>query len=149
MERTFVMIKPDGVQRCFIGKVIAKFEEKGLKIIGLKMLHISRQLAEKHYAEHVGKDFYDGLIRYITSGAVVAMVLEGKDSVQVARNLMGSTNPVKAEPGTIRGDYGLEVSRNIVHGSDSIESASREISLFFNESEFINYTRIDEMWLYE
>jgi len=149
MQRTFVMVKPDGVQRGLVGKVIQRFEERGLKLIGLKMLQIDRDLAGRHYAEHIGKPFYEGLIRYITSGPVVAMVLQGKDAVEVARTMMGKTDPLSAAPGTIRGDFALEISRNVVHGSDSKESAEREIRLFFSDSELTDYRRIDEDWLYQ
>jgi len=149
MERTFVMIKPDGVQRSLVGRIISRFENKGLKIIALKMQHISPELASRHYAEHIGKNFYNSLVEYITSGPVIAMVFMGAESVNVVRNLVGATNPNSADTGTIRGDFGLEVSRNIIHASDSVKSAQREISLFFTESEIQNYTKIDEMWLYE
>jgi len=142
------MIKPDGVQRGLVGKVISRFEEKGLKIISQKMIHIDKDLASEHYGEHVGKGFYSELVDFITSGPVVAMVLMGNDAVNVVRTLVGKTNPHQASPGTIRGDFGMDISRNIVHASDSPISAAREISLFFNESEILNYTRIDEMWLY-
>jgi len=149
MERTFVMIKPDGVQRSLIGKVIARFEEKGLKVIGLKMIHVSKDLAARHYAEHVGKKFYEELVRYITSGPVVTMVLTGRNAVGVVRTIVGSTNPTEAAPGTLRGDFGMEIGRNIIHASDSNESAVREISLFFTESEIQTYSKIDELWLYQ
>ncbi len=149
MERTFVMIKPDGVQRGFIGEIISRIERKGLKIVGMKMLRISQELAQEHYAEHRGKPFFDSLISYITSGPVVAMVVEGKEAVKVMRTLVGKTNPIEASPGTIRGDYAMDVGRNVIHASDSIESANREISLFFNEEEIIEYKKFDEDWVYE
>ena len=149
MERTFVMIKPDGVQRGLIGEIISRIERKGLKIVGMKMLRISQELAQKHYAEHRGKPFFDSLISYITSGPVVAMVVEGKEAVKVMRTLVGKTNPIEASPGTIRGDYAMDVGRNVIHASDSIESANREISLFFNEEEIIEYKKFDEEWVYE
>ena len=149
MERTFVMIKPDGVQRGLIGEIISRIERKGLKIVGMKMLRISHELAQKHYAEHRGKPFFDSLISYITSGPVVAMVVEGKEAVKVMRTLVGKTNPIEASPGTIRGDYAMDVGRNVIHASDSIESANREISLFFNEEEIIEYKKFDEEWVYE
>ena len=149
MERTFVMIKPDGVQRGLIGEIISRIERKGLKIVGMKMLRISQELAQKHYAEHRGKPFFDSLISYITSGPVVAMVVEGKEAVKVMRSLVGKTNPIEASPGTIRGDYAMDVGRNVIHASDSIESANREISLFFNEEEIIEYKKFDEDWVYE
>jgi nucleoside-diphosphate kinase len=135
MERTFVAIKPDAVQRGLIGEVIQRFEKKGFKIIAMRMIHVDRELAEKHYGEHVGKPFYENLIQFITSGPVVAMVLQGVNVVALVRNMMGNTNPQNAAPGTIRADYAQITERNIVHGSDSIESAAREIALFFREDE--------------
>ena len=149
MDRTFIMIKPDGVQRGLIGNVIARVERKGLKIVAMKMIHVSSELASDHYAEHLGKPFYEELIRYITSGPVIAMVVTGVDAVHVVRTIVGATDPRNAAPGTIRGDLGMEVSRNIIHASDSDESARREIELFFRESEILPYSKIDEMWLYQ
>jgi len=137
MERTFIALKPDAVQRGLIGEVIQRFEKKGFKIIGLKILQIDRQTAEKHYAEHVGKPFYEGLVSFITSGPVVAMVLEGVNAVDAARKLMGATNPLQADAGTIRADLAHTMPRNVVHGSDSPTSAEREIAIFFKESELI------------
>ncbi len=135
MERTFVAIKPDGVQRGLIGKIITRIEEKGLKITGLKMLSVSKEQAEKHYKEHEGKSFYNDLIKYITSSPIIAMVVEGENVVKTVRQLMGKTNPSDAEIGTIRGDYSAEMSFNTIHGSDSIESAEREIKIYFTEEE--------------
>ncbi|WP_456468356.1 nucleoside-diphosphate kinase [Archaeoglobus sp.] len=149
MERTFVMVKPDGVQRGLVGEVISRLERKGLKIVAMKMLWIKRELAENHYAEHREKPFFSALVDYITSGPVVAMVVEGRNAVKVVRNLVGATNPVEAAVGTIRGDFGLDVGRNIVHASDSLQSADREISLFFDEKEIVEYERADESWIYE
>ncbi len=149
MERTFVMVKPDGVQRGLVGEVVRRLERKGLKIVAMKMLKIDKALAENHYAEHKGKPFFDGLISYITSGPVVAMVVEGKEAIKVVRKLVGATNPVEADPGTIRGDFGLDIGRNVVHASDSAESAKREISLFFSDEEILDYERSDEVWIYE
>jgi len=149
MEKTFVMVKPDGVQRNLIGKIIDRFEEKGLKVIALKMMQISEELAHKHYGEHKGKPFFQGLVEYITSGPVVAMVLEGKEAVSAVRNMMGATNPLKADPGTIRGTYAMDIGRNVVHGSDSPDSAKREIALFFNDTEILNYKREADLWIYE
>ena len=149
MERTYVMIKPDGVQRSLIAEVISFFERKGLKIVGLKMLQIPRELAEEHYEEHKDKPFFYDLVSYITSGPVVAMVLEGKNSIAVARELMGATNPQKAAPGTIRGSFGMDIGRNVVHGSDSPDSANREIGLFFNKAELVDYKLQNEVWIYE
>lgn len=149
MERTFVMVKPDGVQRGLVGEIISRLEKKGLKIVALKMLNIEDGLAREHYAEHVEKPFFQSLIEYITSGPVVAMVVEGKEAVKVVRTLVGATNPIEAQPGTIRGDYGLDIGRNVVHASDSLESAEREISLFFDAEEILEYPRMDEEWIYE
>lgn len=149
MERTYLMVKPDGVQRSLAGEIISRFEKKGFKIIGLKMLQISRETAEKHYGEHVGKPFFAGLVDFITSGPVVAMVLEGSGVISAAREMMGATNPLKAAPGTIRGSYGIDTGRNIIHGSDSPESAAREISLFFKEDELFSYDRDVDRWIYE
>jgi nucleoside-diphosphate kinase len=149
MERTFCMVKPDGVQRNLVGEIIARFEKRGLKIVGLKMMRISRQLAETHYAEHVGKGFFESLAGYITSSPVVAMVLEGKEAVKTVRDMMGATNPLNAAPGTIRGTYGLDIGHNVVHGSDSLASAEREIGLFFKQEEICEYTKDDEKWIYE
>ncbi|OYT33255.1 nucleoside-diphosphate kinase [Archaeoglobales archaeon ex4484_92] len=149
MERSFIMIKPDGVQRALIGEIIRRIERKGLKIIGLKMIKISKEIAKRHYEEHKDKAFFDELIKYITSGPVVVMVVEGREAIKVVRKLVGSTNPVDASFGTIRGDFGLDIGRNIIHASDSKESASREISLFFSENEILEYNRIDENWIYE
>ena len=149
MERSFIMIKPDGVQRALIGEIIRRIERKGLKIIGLKMIKISKEIAKRHYEEHKDKAFFDELIKYITSGPVVVMVVEGREAIKVVRKLVGSTNPVDASFGTIRGDFGLDIGRNIIHASDSKESASREISLFFSENEILEYKRIDENWIYE
>ncbi|WP_347489708.1 nucleoside-diphosphate kinase [Desulfoscipio sp. XC116] len=149
MERTYVMVKPDGVQRNLIGEIVSRFEKKGLKIVGLKMLRISRELAERHYGEHRGKPFFEPLVEYITSGPVVAMALEGKDAVSTAREMMGATNPLKAAQGTIRGTFGMDIGRNVVHGSDSAESAARELGLFFAPGEIVDYKRDLDNWLYE
>jgi len=143
------MIKPDAVQRGIAGEIIARLERKGLKIVGMKMLHVDRELAEKHYAEHSEKPFFRHLVNYITSSPAIAMVLEGKNAVSTVRTLVGATNPAEASPGTIRGDFGLETGRNVIHASDSNQSADREIGLFFNESEIFEYSRIDENWIYE
>ena len=140
VEKTFVMIKPDGVQREIAGEIISRFERKGLKLVGLKMMKLSREKAEKHYAEHVGKGFYDELITFITSGPVIASVWEGLNTVQIVRKVVGATSPDKAEPGTIRGDFVLCTTFNVVHASDSTETAKREISLFFEESEIFDYS---------
>ena len=149
MEREFIMIKPDGVHRGLIGETIARIERVGLKIIGLKMLQISPEQAKRHYEIHKGKAFYEGLIEFITSGPVVAMVIEGEDAVRHTRKLIGATDPVDATPGSIRGDYALDISRNVVHAGDSDENALMEYSIYFDESELVSYKRIDEAWLYE
>ena len=149
MERTYLMIKPDGVQRGLIGEILTRFEKKGLKIVGLKMLKIPRQTAEKHYGEHQGKPFFAPLVDYITSGPVVALAVEGKDVITTAREMMGATNPLKAAPGTIRATYGMDVGRNIIHGSDSAASAEREIGIFFMPEELVEYSRDVDRWIYE
>lgn len=149
MERTFVMVKPDGVQRGFIGEIISRLERKGLKIVAMKMLKISKELAEEHYAEHKAKPFFSSLVSYITSAPVVAMVVEGNNAVKVVRKLVGATNPAEAEPGTIRGDLGMDLGRNVVHASDSVASAEREIKLFFKEEEILSYRRENDVWVYE
>lgn len=148
MEQSYVMVKPDGVQRGVIGEIISRFEQKGFKLVGLKMLQLSTELAAKHYAEHEGKPFFSDLQFFITSGPVVAMVWEGLNAVSVIRTMMGKTNPADAQPGTIRGDLALFMGNNIIHGSDSTESAQREISLFFKEEELVSYSRASDFWIY-
>jgi nucleoside-diphosphate kinase len=148
-ERTFVLLKPDAVQRGLIGTILERFEERGFKLIGLRLMSVSRDLAEAYYAEHRGKAFFEPLMSYIASGPVVAAVLEGDGAVAIVRRMMGKTNPSEAEPGTIRGDFALTIGRNIIHGSDSLESAKREIGLFFKAEELYEYKRIDEAWLRE
>jgi len=143
------MIKPDGVQRGLVGEIVARFERRGLKIAGMKMLKVSDELAGRHYEEHAAKPFFPSLVGFITSGPAVAMVIEGKDVVSLVRSMVGATSPAKSNPGTIRGDLALETGRNVIHASDSPESAKREISLYFDNSELVNYKRIDEQWLYE
>ncbi len=150
LQRTFVAVKPDGVQRGLVGEVISRFEKRGLKLIGMKMLHVSKSMAETHYGEHKGKPFYDGLVNYITLSPIVAMVWQGKDAVLLARNAIGATNPGAAAPGTIRGDLAVEIGRNIVHGSDSPESAEREIKIFFQDSELLpDWKRTHQNWISE
>ncbi len=149
MERTFVMVKPDGVQRALIGKILKRIEEKGFKIVAMKLALMPVEKAKEHYAEHVGKKFYQDLVDFITSGPSVSMVVEGRGAIAAMRKMNGATNPVDAVPGTIRGDFGIETGRNVVHGSDSAASAAREIALHFNPSELVDYRRIDEAWLYE
>lgn len=149
MERTFVMIKPDGVKRGLVGELITRIEKRGFKITAMKMLTLTREMSKEHYAEHVNKGFYPKLEEYITSGPVVAMVVEGKNSVSAIRTMMGKTNPLEAAPGTIRGDYAIEIGRNVIHGSDAVESAEREISIYFSQEEINKYQRCDEGLLYE
>ncbi|PTJ98674.1 nucleoside-diphosphate kinase [Mammaliicoccus sciuri] len=149
MERTFLMIKPDAVQRNLIGEVVSRLERKGLKLVAAKLFEANEELAKEHYAEHVEKPFFNDLVSFITSGPVFAMVVEGKNVVEVTRTLVGETNPTKAAPGTIRGDYGIDLGRNIIHGSDSNESAEREIGLWFDQSELNDYKLNNENWVYE
>lgn len=149
MEQTYVMVKPDGVQRGLVGEIISRIEKRGLKIIAMRMNVISEAVAKEHYSEHAAKPFFSGLIEYITSGPSVSMVVAGKDAIKVMRAVNGATNPVEAAPGTIRGDFALDVGRNVVHASDSPEAAAREISIHFKDSEILNYSRIDEACLYE
>ena len=148
-ERTLVIIKPDAVQRGLVGEIVSRFEKRGIKIVAMKMVKVSRELAEKHYGIHRGKPFFEPTVEYITSSPVVAMVLEGINAIDMVRKMMGKTNPQDAEPGTIRGDYGQFIGRNIVHGSDSKETAEFEINLWFDKKEICDYTRIDEEWLTE
>lgn len=148
MEKTFVMIKPGGVQRKYVGEIISRFEKKGVKIVGLKLMRMSRELAEKHYIEHKGKEFFNDLIDTITAGPVVAMVMEGQNIVEIVRKMAGATKPIDALPGTIRGDYVLDVGQNVIHTSDSLESAAREIRIFFNENELLSYSLATEEWVY-
>src|SRR5579859_6359184 len=133
MERTLILVKPDAFARGLTGEIIARFERKGLRLVALNQMHMERQLAERHYAEHQGKPFYGELVEFITSGPLVAMVLEGERAVEAARQVIGATDPVQASPGSIRGDFAIEVGQNMVHGSDSTESAAREVGLFFPE----------------
>lgn len=149
MERTLIIIKPDAMQRGLAGEIIRRFEARGLRIVGMKFMQISRELAEKHYAEHVGKDFYESLLAYITSAPVIVMVLEGNEAIEAARGTIGKTNPIVAAPGTIRGDLGMETGRNLVHGSDKPESAEREINLFFAPGELLSWQRDTERWIFE
>ncbi|WP_239732871.1 nucleoside-diphosphate kinase [Mammaliicoccus sp. P-M55] len=149
MERTFLMIKPDAVQRNLIGQVVSRLEQKGLKLVAAKLYQANEDLAKEHYAEHVEKPFFNKLVSFITSGPVFAMVVEGNNVVEVTRTIVGETNPAKAAPGTIRGDYGIDLGRNIIHGSDSNESAEREIGLWFDKLELNNYKLNNENWVYE
>ena len=146
-QRTLVLLKPDAINRRLSGEIISRFEKKGLKIVAMRMLWMSREMAEKHYEVHKGKPFYESLLDYITSSPIIAMVIEGDNAISVVRKMMGKTNGMEAEPGTIRGDYSLSVQNNLVHGSDSEESAKREISLFFKDEEIMEYRLIDEIWI--
>ncbi|NLD43768.1 MAG: nucleoside-diphosphate kinase [Chloroflexi bacterium] len=149
MERTLIIVKPDAVQRGLIGEIVARFERRGLKIVGMKFMQIDEALARRHYGVHEGKPFFAGLIRYITSAPVVVMVLEGNRAIEAARSTMGATNPVQAAPGTIRADYGMEIGRNLVHGSDGPETAAKEIALFFAEDELVAWERSTDPWILE
>ena len=139
MERSLVLIKPDAMQRNLAGTIISRMEEQGLKVVALKMIHLDKALAERHYAIHAGKPFFEDLIDYITSTPIIAIVFEGARAVEVIRRIMGATDPAKAEPGTIRADFGSDIQHNVVHGSDSTETAEEEIKLFFNEDEIYSY----------
>lgn len=149
MERTLILVKPDGVQRGLIGEIIGRFERRGLKLIGMKFIQMSAELAETHYAIHKGRPFYPALIAYIQSGPVVAMVWEGNNAIKAARATIGATNPVDAAAGTIRGDFGMEVGRNLVHGSDSPENGIKEAGFFFSDEELVSWDRVTEAWIVE
>jgi nucleoside-diphosphate kinase len=149
MERTLVLIKPDGVQRGLVGPILARFEARGLKFVGLKLMQVPTELAERHYAEHLGKPFYDGLIRYITAAPIIAMVLEGTNVVSAVRKMIGVTKSFEADAGTIRGDYAIEVGRNLVHASDGIETAQNEVALWFTDAELLAWTRETDRWIFE
>jgi nucleoside-diphosphate kinase len=148
MDRTLILIKPDAVQRGLAGEIISRFERRGLKFVAMKLMRVDEALARRHYAEHEGKPFLEGLVAFITSGPIVAAVLEGPNAVEASRAIMGATDPQKAAIGTVRGDFGLFVQNNLVHGSDSPESAQREIALFFNDSEIIAWERSTDSWVY-
>src|SRR5438128_12628487 len=147
MEKTLVLLKPDCVQRRLVGTLLQRFEQKGLRLAALKLVQPGRQLAEQHYAVHKGKPFYDSLLTFLTSGPTVAVVLEGREAVQVVRDMMGKTDGAKSPPGTIRGDYGISIQNNLIHGSDSPENAKQEIALWFRPDELVNYTLIDNPWV--
>ncbi len=149
MERTFLAIKPDGVQRGLVGEITHRFEAKGFTLVGLKFMTVSRELAEQHYDVHRDRPFFAGLVEFITSGPVVAMVWEGEGVVAAARKMIGATNPLTAEPGTIRGDFGVNIGRNLIHGSDAVDTASSEISLWFKEAELINWQPSLSSWIRE
>lgn len=147
MKKTLIIIKPNAVQRELTGEIITRFEKRGLKIIALKLIQISKETAKKHYKEHEGKDFYDSLINFITSGPSVVMVLEGENGIEVVRKMCGATDPMKAEPGTIRGDFGMRIRQNIIHASDSDRSSAREIGIFFSEDEIVEYKLAARSWI--
>lgn len=149
MDRTLILVKPDGMQRGLAGEIISRLERRGLKIVALKLIHMDKKMAQKHYAVHTGKPFFDSLVDYITASPIIAAVFEGTKAVEVARNTMGATSPVSAAMGTIRGDFGMEIGRNLVHGSDSLENAEKEISLFFSPKEIISYARDIDKWIIE
>ncbi len=147
MEKTFLMVKPDGVQRNVIGEIVARFEKKGYHLAGAKLMQIPTELAEEHYGEHKERPFFGELVEFITSGPVFAMVWEGENVILTARQMMGATNPKDAAPGTIRGDFAVTVGKNMIHGSDSAESAEREIGLFFKEEELVSYEKTMNNWV--
>src|SRR5215218_316542 len=148
-ERTLVIVKPDGVQRGLIGAILTRLEARGLKIVGLKLVQVSREFAERHYAEHEGKGFYPGLLQYITSGPVILAAFEGTSAVQMVRNTVGATNPLNAAPGTIRGDLALDIGRNLVHASDAPATADRELALWFSSDDLVSYGRETDRWIFE
>jgi len=148
-ERTFVMVKPDAFQRGLVGEIVSRIEDRGLKIVGMKLLTPTQEQGEKHYSEHEDEPFYDDLVEFITSGPAVPMVVEGEDSVSVVRDMIGATNPRESKPGTIRGDYALDIGRNCVHAADATDTAEREIAIYFDEDETESYERVDETWVYE
>jgi nucleoside-diphosphate kinase len=147
MERTYLMVKPDGVQRNLVGEIVSRFEKKGFQLVGAKLLTVSKEMAETHYAEHKERPFFGELVDFITSGPVFAMVWEGENVISIARTMMGATNPKDALPGTIRGDFAAKLSMNVIHGSDSPESATREIGIFFKEEELNNYEKTIGAWV--
>ncbi len=149
MERTLILAKPDALQRGLVGEIVARFERRGLRIAGLKLMRVSTALAQEHYKEHAGKPFFNGLVEYITTCPIVAMVVEGPGAIELARTMIGATNPANAAPGSIRGDLGASIGRNLVHGSDSTASAAREVSLFFKADELLGYERASDPWIFE
>jgi len=148
MERSLVLIKPDAIQRGLAGEIISRLERKGLKIVAMKMLHMDKNLAQRHYAIHKGKAFFNDLVDFITSSPLIAIVFQGKNAVEVIRQMMGETDPAKAKSGTIRGDFGIDIGHNLIHGSDSLENASKEIDLFFSAEEISDYKRELDTWIY-
>lgn len=148
-QQTLIIVKPDGVQRALTGAILSRFEQKGLRLAALKLMQIPRELAERHYAVHQGKPFYEGLVSFITSGPVVVGVLSGPNAIEATRNMMGATNPVTSDPGSIRGTWALEIGQNLIHGSDSPETAGYEIDLFFRSEEIVEYRRDVDRWISE
>ena len=148
-ERTLVIVKPDGVQRGLVGPILSRLEARGLKIVGLKLVQVSQELAARHYAEHESKPFYPGLLKYITSAPVIVACVEGTSAVQMVRNTVGATNPLNAAPGTIRGDYALDIGRNLIHASDAPATAERELALWFSDPELVAYDRDTDPWIFE
>jgi nucleoside-diphosphate kinase len=149
VERTLIIVKPDGVQRGLTGEIIRRFEQRGLRIIGMKFMRVDRALAEKHYAVHRERPFFSGLVEYITSGPVLVLALEGTNAIAAARNTIGSTKPHESAPGSIRGDFGLEIGRNLVHGSDSVENGQQEVALWFKPEELVSWQRNTDPWIFE
>ena len=149
VEKTLILLKPDAVQRTIMGEIISRFEKKGLKIVALKLVNVSKELAHTHYAEHKEKPFFKGLVEFITAGPTLSMVVEGDNAIAVVRRLVGATNPQNADPGTIRHDYGMVTGRNLIHASDSATSSAREIALFFKKDDIIEYKLVHEKWVYE
>ena len=147
LQTSLVLLKPDAVQRGLVGEIVSRLEARGLKIVGMKLLQVSRELALRHYQEHQGKPFFDGLVGFITSGPVVAMAVAGESAVELVRRTIGATSPLDSDAGTIRGDLAVDIGRNLIHGSDSPESAHRELALFFDEGELLSYTRDTDTWI--
>ena len=147
MERSLVLIKPDAIQRGLAGEIISRLERRGLKIVAMKMLHMDKALAQRHYAIHKGKPFFDNLVNFITFSPIIAIVFQGENAVEIIRQMMGETNPAKAHSGTIRGDFGIDIGYNLIHGSDSLKNASEEIDLFFSEEEIFDYAREIDKWI--
>ena len=147
MQKTLVLLKPDAVQRGLVGEIVSRLEARGLKIVGMKMMQVSPELALRHYGEHQGKPFFDGLVRFITSGPIVAMAVEAESAIELVRRTLGATSPLDSAPGTIRGDLAVDIGRNLIHGSDSPESAHRELALFFDDEELLDYPRDTDGWI--
>ncbi|MCY3410392.1 MAG: nucleoside-diphosphate kinase [Candidatus Heimdallarchaeota archaeon] len=149
MEKEFIMIKPDAVQRGLVGEIVKRIESTGLKILAMKFIQVTQEQAEKHYEVHKERPFYPALVKFITSGPTVAIAVEGKNAVKKTRNIVGATNPTEASPGTIRGDYGMDIGRNMVHASDSVENAELELAIYFKDEEYCSWKPVTHMWLYE